>query len=190
MTLSHVTMSHYHNVTMSDWPVKGSIPHDMELFATAPQPGSNCWGLSLSQVTAQQHWFHCCLFLDFLGYWYCFFCALSFHQTVWICLMISSVDHLSTSLDPKTSTVGSARTLKGSNGQRSKVKRNCVLILASIWMKAFAPCCCQHLHTLLHTFNKIQTWNRQNLPIGNWVLRSPMTGSSRTSHKSTKSCSQ
>ena len=32
-------------------PVKGSVPHDMELFPAAGQPGSDCRGFSLGEVT-------------------------------------------------------------------------------------------------------------------------------------------
>ena len=39
-----------HNFTMSDSPVKGSVPHDMELFPAAGQPGSDCRGFSLGEV--------------------------------------------------------------------------------------------------------------------------------------------
>ena len=51
-------------------PVKGSVPHDMELFPAAGQPGSDCRGFSLGEVTvivivivlgevaARQYWFN------------------------------------------------------------------------------------------------------------------------------------
>ena len=60
-----------HNFTMSDSPVKGSVPHDMELFPAAGQPGSDCRGfslgevaviviviVSLGEVAARQYWFN------------------------------------------------------------------------------------------------------------------------------------
>ena len=78
--------------------------------------------------------------------------------------------HLSTSLDPKTFTVGSARTWSRTIVVR--IGKNEILINLDF-----------------HVLKDI-TWNLQNLPMGNFVLRSPMTGRSRTSHKSMKSCSQ
>ena len=80
--------------------------------------------------------------------------------------------HLSTSLDPNTSTVGSARTWSKTIAVRIRRRK-----LKSWWTWIF--------HIL-----KDLTWNLQNLPMGNFVLRSPTTGRSRTSHKSMKSCSQ
>ena len=82
--------------------------------------------------------------------------------------------HLSTSLDPKTSTVGSARTWSRTiTASQSELEKKV-----------------KSLSTWIFLILKDLTWNLQNLPMGNFVLRSPMTGRSRTSHKSMKSCSQ
>ena len=99
MAQSHVPN---HNFTMSVPPMKGSIPHDMKLLATSAKPGSNCWGLSLGQITASQHCFSRQLFVNL------------FKSSDDIKMTDYQAVHLSTSLEPKTSTVGSASTWKRS----------------------------------------------------------------------------